>query len=70
MKLVTGIMLSSFGVLFLFNYKLLENVVTPILLLIFSLSSTAIIATIWKKYFTHKDKKTSQLLNEKDNKKE
>ena len=50
MKLVTGIMLSSFGIIFLFNYKLLENIVTPILLLIFSLLTTVIISTIWKKF--------------------
>jgi thiol-disulfide isomerase/thioredoxin len=50
MKLTTGIMLSSFGFLFLYNYQLLENIITPILLLTFSLLATAIISTLWKKY--------------------
>ena len=54
MKLVTGIMLASFGILFLTNYKLLENVVTPILLLVFSLVTTAVISTVWKKYVVKK----------------
>jgi hypothetical protein len=51
MKLVSGIMLSSFGVIFLFNYQLLENFLTPILLLIFSLSATALISLIWKRFY-------------------
>lgn len=51
MKLETGIMLTSFGLIFLFDYKLLENIVTPILLLIFSLLATFIISRIWKKFF-------------------
>jgi len=50
MKLETGIMLTSFGLIFLFDYKLLENIITPILLLIFSLIVTLIISSIWKKY--------------------
>lgn len=50
MKLETGIMLTSFGLIFLFDYKLLENIVTPILLLIFSLTATFIISYIWKKF--------------------
>jgi hypothetical protein len=49
MKLETGIMLTSFGLIFLFDYKLLENIVTPILLLIFSLIATFIISRIWKR---------------------
>ena len=50
MKLVTGIMLSSFGAIFLINYQLLANIVTPILLLVFSLLATAVISSIWKRY--------------------
>ena len=50
MKLVTGIMLSSFGAIFLINYQLLANIITPILLLVFSLLATAVISSIWKKY--------------------
>lgn len=50
MKLVSGIMLSMFGIIFLTNYQLLENVLTPILLLIISVVATAIIAFFYKKY--------------------
>ena len=50
MKLTTGIMLSSFGFLFLYNYQLLSNIITPILLLAFSLLATAIISSLWKKF--------------------
>ena len=49
LKLLTGIMLISFGILFLVDYTILENVVTPILLLIFSLVLTFVISKIWKK---------------------
>ena len=54
MKLETGIMLTLFGVIFLTNYKLLENIVTPILLLVFSLVTTAVISAIRKKYMNWK----------------
>lgn len=50
MKLVSGIMLSLFGIIFLTNYQLLENVLTPILLLIISVSATVVIAFFYKKY--------------------
>jgi len=50
MKLVSGIMLSLFGIIFLTNYQLLENVLTPIFLLIISVSATAVIAFFYKKY--------------------
>jgi hypothetical protein len=50
MKLVTGIMLTSFGVLFLLNYKILEHIITPIVLLVFSLVAAAVISQIWKHY--------------------
>jgi len=49
LKLLTGIMLTSFGILFLLDYTILENVVTPILLLIFSLVATFVISKIWKR---------------------
>lgn len=50
MKLMCGIMLLSFGILFLFDYTILENIVTPVLLLIFSLLATFIISLFWKKF--------------------
>jgi hypothetical protein len=50
MKLVSGIMLASFGTIFLINYKALENPITPILLLLFSLVVTGVIAFIWKQF--------------------
>jgi len=49
MKLLSGTMLSSFGVLFIYNYKLLENPITPIMLLLLSLFGTWIISYGWRK---------------------
>ena len=57
MKLISGIMLSSFGVIFLVDFTILENPVTPILLLIMSLSITAIIAFFWKRLVGIPDEK-------------
>jgi len=50
LKLLTGIMLASFGALFLIDYQILENIVTPILLLVFSLLATFVISFVWKRY--------------------
>ena len=65
MKLETGIMLTSFGVIFLFDYKLLENIVTPILLLISSLIATFIISRIWKKIMGEEGKLDLSKIKEK-----
>lgn len=50
LKLVSGIMMVSFGVLFLIDFKILQNVITPILLLVFSLLATFVISFVWKRY--------------------
>jgi len=50
LKLLSGIMIFSFGLLFIIDYTLLENVAAPILLLVASIISTLIISYIWKKY--------------------
>jgi hypothetical protein len=50
LKLVSGIMMVSFGVLFLIDFKILQNVVTPVLLLVFSLLATFVISFVWKRY--------------------
>ena len=50
MKLVSGFMLSAFGIIFLVDFSILENPVTPIFLLIISLSATAVIAFFWKRF--------------------
>ena len=49
MKLLSGLLLSSFGIIFLYNYKILENPITPIILLLGSLLATWVIAYIWRK---------------------
>jgi hypothetical protein len=49
LKLLSGIMVSTFGVLFITNYKLLENVITPLVLLLFSIAATLFISFVWKK---------------------
>ena len=50
LKLVSGLMIFSFGLCFLFDYQLLENVLTPIGLLGLSVLLTVIISYLWKKY--------------------
>jgi len=50
MKLVSGIMLSSFGFIFLIDYQLLENPITPIILLVLSLGATVVVAWVYKRY--------------------
>ncbi len=54
MKLETGLMLLFFGLIFLFDYQLLETIVTPILLLLGSLAATALISFVWKKMVIEK----------------
>ncbi len=56
LKLFSGVMISSFGFLFLFDYKSVENVITPILILLFSVLTTVILSHVWKKYAEKKEK--------------
>ena len=55
LKLLSGVMLVSFGVLFIVDFGLLQNVVTPIILLVFSIVFTYVVSFIWKKRFSEKD---------------
>jgi len=55
LKLISGLMMASFGVLFIVDFKLLQNVVTPILLLVFSIVATGVISFIWKRYVDKKE---------------
>lgn len=50
LKLVSGIMIFSFGVLFLIDYTMLEHVSTPIALLGLSILLTLIISFVYEKY--------------------
>lgn len=50
LKLVSGIMIFSFGLLFIIDYQLLENVLTPTLFLLGSIISTLIISYLWEHY--------------------
>ncbi len=50
LKLFSGIMILSFGLVFLINYQYLENMFTPIVLLLLSLTGTWVISYFWKKY--------------------
>ncbi|RLF40408.1 MAG: hypothetical protein DRN12_05455 [Thermoplasmata archaeon] len=59
MKLLSGILLASFGIIFLYNYKILENPVTPIILLFGSLLATWIISYIWRETKEKQNKTTS-----------
>jgi len=49
LKLVSGLMIFSFGLCFLFDYSLLENVITPIVLLGMSILLALLISFLWKK---------------------
>lgn len=50
LKLLSGIMISTFGVFFIFDYTLLENFLTPIFILFFSILLTLIISIIWSRF--------------------
>jgi len=50
LKLFSGIMIFSFGILFIVDYMLLENVLTALLLPLVSLLATIGISYVWKKY--------------------
>jgi len=48
LKLFAGILLFCFGIIMLVDYRILEDVTTPILLLVFTIVSTFVISQIWK----------------------
>lgn len=64
LKLVSGLMIFFFGLLFIIDYTLLENVVTPILLLVLSIVSTIIISYIWEKFVQPKEKQIEEIQEE------
>lgn len=55
LKLLPGIMMSSFGVVFIVDVQLVQNVLILLLLLIFSVCSTFIVSFIWKRYVEKKE---------------
>jgi len=55
LKLLSGIMISIFGVFFIFDYTLLENFLTPISILFFSSILTIIISYMWNKFKIEKE---------------
>lgn len=60
LKLLSGIMIFSFGLLFIIDHTLLENVAAPILLLVVSIISTVIISYAWKKYKKQPEEKQEE----------
>jgi thiol-disulfide isomerase/thioredoxin len=50
LKLFSGLLISSFGILFIVDYQILSNVFVPLLLLLYCLVGTFIVSFIWKKY--------------------
>jgi len=50
LKLLSGVMIFSFGILFIIDFKLLQEVWTPIILLFFSIVLTVVISYVWKRY--------------------
>jgi Ca2+/Na+ antiporter len=60
LKLFSGIMIFSFGLIFIINYMLLENVLTAIALPCVSIFLTVCISYIWKKYKKEPEKKLDE----------
>jgi hypothetical protein len=56
LKLFSGIMILSFGTLFIINYKLLENIITPFALLGLSIILSFVVNILWKRYQNKKEK--------------
>lgn len=56
LKLFSGLMIASFGVLFIVDYQVLSNVFVPLLLLIYCLVGTFVISFIWKRYVLENEK--------------
>jgi hypothetical protein len=50
LKLFSGLMIFSFGILFIIDYMILENVLTAIVLPVISVIATVFVSYIWKKY--------------------
>ena len=48
LKLLSGLMIFSFGVLFIYDYQLLENFATPIILLLLSIGLTLVLSFLFK----------------------
>lgn len=64
LKLISGIMIFSFGTIFLIDYTVLENVITPIALLGLSIFLSFVISFLWEKY---NKKKEEKLTSQQDN---
>jgi hypothetical protein len=50
LKLLSGIMIYSFGIIFIIDFKILQEVWTPIILLFLSIVLTVVISYLWKRY--------------------
>jgi len=59
LKLFSGIMIFSFGLIFIIDYQILENFLTPTLLLLLSIILTLIISYTWKNYTEKSEKKNN-----------
>jgi len=55
LKLFSGLMIASFGVLFIVDYQVLSNVFVPLLIMIYCLVGTFIVSFIWKKYMLEEE---------------
>ncbi len=64
LQLFSGIMMASFGVLFVIDVTILENVMVPVLILGFTLVATGVIAEIWQ--YVHKQHVGSGELDSED----
>lgn len=55
LKLFSGLLIASFGVLFIVDYQVLSNVFVPLLIMIYCLVGTFIVSFIWKKYMLEEE---------------
>jgi hypothetical protein len=59
LKLLSGIMIFTFGLFFILDYTLLENFITPVLILISSILLTVIISLLYNKFEKEKQDRKS-----------
>jgi uncharacterized membrane protein len=60
LKLFSGGMLFSMGLILIINYMILENFFTPIVLFIGNIVATLLISFIWKKYKKEPEGKSAE----------
>lgn len=66
LKLLSGIMIFSFGIFFIIDYTLLENLITPIALLGLSIILAFLVSLLWKHYQNKMEKQQDSQSDKKN----